>query len=161
MNGLKDEPGCRNACVARLNLLVAKSKPPVRLLIAPSNGSTATTAPCASGICASAQVPAVVGMTTITSPIASTSVTTSGSGPVVSRSINGLAQLMPCHGIVSSLPSANTTVALSFSCNAVTIAADSPPGTYWSSSWRTSVGHCANGVASITLVSSTFVSGPR
>jgi hypothetical protein len=63
MKGLKAEPGWRAAWVTRLNLLIEKSKPPARLVMPPSFGSTETMAPCASGTWASAQVPRVVGMT--------------------------------------------------------------------------------------------------
>jgi hypothetical protein len=63
IKGLNDEPGWRAAWVARLNLLIEKSKPPERLVMAPSLGSTETTAPCASGTWASAQPPPFTGMT--------------------------------------------------------------------------------------------------
>jgi hypothetical protein len=43
-NGLKEEPGCRSACVARLNWLSRKLEPPTMALTAPVRGSIATSA---------------------------------------------------------------------------------------------------------------------
>src|SRR6185369_17938020 len=44
-NGLNEEPGWRNACVARLKLLSFQSRPPVSARTSPLRGSIATTAP--------------------------------------------------------------------------------------------------------------------
>ena len=49
MNGLKLEPGCRQACVTWLNLFLPKSNPPTKARTAPSRGSKATNAPSTSG----------------------------------------------------------------------------------------------------------------
>jgi hypothetical protein len=51
--GLKSEPTCRRACVARLNLLRAKSKPPTMARIWPVRLSTASSAPSTTGACSS------------------------------------------------------------------------------------------------------------
>ena len=44
--GLNDEPGCRLAWVARLNLLSLKSRPPIIAKMRPLVGSIATKAAC-------------------------------------------------------------------------------------------------------------------
>ncbi len=48
-NGLKLEPGCRQPCVAWLNWLRPKSKPPTKARKSPLRGSKATNAPSAWG----------------------------------------------------------------------------------------------------------------
>src|SRR5574340_315059 len=53
MNGLKLEPGCRQAWVTWLNLLRLKSKPPTSAVMAPFFGLIATSAASTSGSCAS------------------------------------------------------------------------------------------------------------
>src|SRR5688572_841911 len=68
MKGLKDEPGCRHACVTWLNLLLLKSKPPTSAWIAPSRGSSATKAPSTSGSWVISQVFLGVFATRITAP---------------------------------------------------------------------------------------------
>lgn len=55
VNGLKADPACRRAWVARLNLAVSKSRPPTMARISPVAGSMATRAAegsCGSGRCA-------------------------------------------------------------------------------------------------------------
>src|SRR3569833_867943 len=52
MKGLKLEPGWRQALVAWLNWLCAKSKPPTRARTWPGCESSETSAACASGHCA-------------------------------------------------------------------------------------------------------------
>lgn len=56
MNGLKLDPGWRQACVTWLNLFLSKSKPPIMALTAPSRGSSAMKAPSTSGNCVISQV---------------------------------------------------------------------------------------------------------
>ncbi|MNK99218.1 hypothetical protein D3C87_1196050 [compost metagenome] len=51
MNGLKLEPGWRQACVTWLNLLRLKSKPPTIARISPSSGFNETKAAATSGSC--------------------------------------------------------------------------------------------------------------
>jgi hypothetical protein len=53
MNGLKLDPGWRQAWVTRLNLLRLKSKPPTSAMMAPSFGFSETSAASTSGSCAS------------------------------------------------------------------------------------------------------------
>ena len=55
MNGLKLEPGWRQAWVTRLNLFRLKSKPPTIARIAPSPVSADTNAACTSGTCVTSQ----------------------------------------------------------------------------------------------------------
>ncbi len=57
MKGLKLEPGCRHACVAWLNLLALKSKPPASAWMAPFAGSRATSAASTLGSCMMVQAP--------------------------------------------------------------------------------------------------------
>ena len=54
--GLKVEPICRSACVARLNLLRAKSKPPIIARIWPVALSIASSAPSTTGSCSRSPV---------------------------------------------------------------------------------------------------------
>ena len=61
MNGLKLEPGWRQACVTRLNLLRLKSKPPTSARIEPSARFAATSAACTSGSCAISHSPCRLG----------------------------------------------------------------------------------------------------
>ena len=60
MKGLKLEPGWRQACVTRLNLLRSKSNPPTIARTAPSCVLMATRAACTSGSCAIAQLAGLV-----------------------------------------------------------------------------------------------------
>ncbi|MCY1364637.1 hypothetical protein D9M69_514500 [compost metagenome] len=57
MNGLKLEPGWRQACVTWLNLLRLKSKPPTIERISPSCGFSDTNAAATSGSCVTDQLP--------------------------------------------------------------------------------------------------------
>ena len=50
-NGLMDDPGCRSACVARLNDERAKSRPPTMACTSPVSGSSATTSPWRYSLC--------------------------------------------------------------------------------------------------------------
>src|SRR6218665_2725458 len=56
MNGLKLDPGWRQACVAWLNLFLLKSKPPTKARIEQLRGSSGTKAPSTSGNCVISQV---------------------------------------------------------------------------------------------------------
>ncbi|GAO05104.1 hypothetical protein PSR1_04011 [Anaeromyxobacter sp. PSR-1] len=53
-NGFMALPGCRRACVARLNCDAWKSSPPTSARTPRVAGSMATSAPCTSGVCSSA-----------------------------------------------------------------------------------------------------------
>ena len=68
MNGLKLEPGWRQACVTWLNLFLLKSKPPTSALMDPSRGSMATNAPSTSGNWVISQVSLGVLVTLIMAP---------------------------------------------------------------------------------------------
>ncbi len=57
MNGLKLEPGWRQACVTWLNLLRLKSKPPTIARISPSSGFSEMNAAATSGSCATDHAP--------------------------------------------------------------------------------------------------------
>ena len=98
MKGLKLEPGCRQACVAWLNLLRLKSKPPTRARIAPVLGSVESKAASTSGICVMRQLFFSSGWTRITAPRRSRLL-----GGALSSSIRA-ASFMPSPLIVSTSP---------------------------------------------------------
>ncbi len=106
MNGLKLEPGCRALCVARLNLLRWKLRPPVSARIAPSLGSSATSAPCTFGNCESAQPFSSSGARRTMSPGLNTASTRLGAAPRLFSLTYGRAQATASRSssTLSSLP---------------------------------------------------------
>ena len=69
MNGLMEEPTCTNDCVARLNLLCSKLKPPTIASMAPLSLFKETNAELARGICPKTHSPLSFFRNQICSPV--------------------------------------------------------------------------------------------
>ena len=120
---MNDEPGCRLACVARLNDEIARSYPPTSAITPRVFSSMAANAPCTLGVWSSAssrrisRVPEDVRWTAMcatrtatTSPTASTSAGRCGGG--VGRSgLKGRAQAMVENATLPAMPGASSTMA--------------------------------------------------